>query len=195
MSLLSWWGGGHRPWSCFLSDTNIRPAVWLRCQSREPSLLFVKVEMFENCLCLLNPQWKYLGVTSLWGVVIFITYSGGSFFSPCSHTPLRVRANVFTNLQAKTAALSLSRLFLPPPSHWTPGWCLTEPWMLFDCPTFPNALQLLLLWPQKDGSFLADPSRLPPLPGTIAPNSNRLVVRERVPNNGWWHDVMLLMWA
>lgn len=33
---------------------------------------------------------------------------------------------------------------------------------------FPNALQLLLLWPQKDGS-LADPSRLLPLPRTIGP--------------------------
>lgn len=35
---------------------------------------------------------------------------------------------------------------------------------------FPNALQLLLLWPQKDGS-LADPSRLLPLPRTIAPRA------------------------
>lgn len=48
-------------------------------------------------------------------------------WSACSHTPPRVRANVFPNLQAKTPALSLSGPVLPPPSHWTPGWCLTEP--------------------------------------------------------------------
>lgn len=127
--------------------------------------------------------WMCVGATSF-RVSSSSSPSLEEVWSPCSHTPPRVRANVFANLQTKTPALSLSGPVLPPPSHWTPGWCLTEPWMLFDCRTFPKRLAA--------APFVAAEGRLlswsftPPAvaPDHCPPSSNRFIVRERVPNNG-----------
>lgn len=91
--------------------------------------------------------------------------------------------------------LSLSRPSPSPPPHWcgrqgTQGRCLTEPWMLFSCHTFPKRLAAAPIVAAEGGLlswFFGPPA--------VALVSDGFIERECGPNNGRHHDIMLLMRA
>lgn len=91
--------------------------------------------------------------------------------------------------------LSLSRPSSSPPPHWcgrqgTQGWCLTEPWMLYSCHTFPKRLAAAPIV-AAEGGLLSWFFR----PPAAALLSDGFIERECGLNNGRRHDIMLLMWA
>lgn len=167
MSLLS---QKHRHWSRFFSDTNICQAVWLlRHHFTEPSYPFVNVEMVQISLIFVNPRESVLARCPL----------------GCHHLHhllwRKFARRVLTPHQGSGPMFLLICKPKLRPSPFQARSCLhlligqqAGAWLSPECSLivalFPNALQLLLLWPQKDGS-LADPSRLLPLPQTIAPRA------------------------
>lgn len=129
-------------------------------------------------------------------IIIIITFGGSFFFPPpCSHTLPGVTANVLAHLQAKTYSFPFQGCLGPPlPGGVWAGGHKPAAWLSPECSLvvtlFPNALQLLLLWLQEEGSS-ADPlGLLLSLPRSQMGS----LVRERGPDNGKGHDVMLPMW-
>lgn len=116
------------------------------------------------------------------------------FLSFFSH-PTEGHSQCFGSFATQNIFLSLSRPSLSPPPHWcvsrrTQGQCLTEPWMLFSCHTFPKRLAAAPIV-ATEGGLLSWSFR----PPAVALVSDGFIVRECGPNNGQRHDVMLLMWA
>ncbi len=73
------------------------------------------------------------------------------------------------------------------------GRCLTEPWKLFSCHTFPKRLAAAPIV-AAEGGLLSWFFR----PPAVALRSDGFIERECGPNNGWSHrshDIMLLLWA
>lgn len=196
MSLLS---QRHRRWLCFLSGTNI-------CLSDEElmsALLFItihvlSVEMLSVCVFVRG----FVGAPNLQGCFVKTALKGNyhhhlwrkSSHHPLFLTPPRVIANVLAHLQPKIYSFPFHGRLSPPPywcvSQRTQGWCLTEPWMLFSCHTFPKRLAAAPIV-ATEGGLLSWSFR----PPAVALVSDGSTVRERGPNNGQRLDVMLLMRA
>lgn len=188
-------------WRCFLSETNICSAVrWgvdvsLRntfCRLLEST--YLKWKCYQKCLVFFLPKpsescfvVKARGVPSSSPLEeVFL-----SFFSH----PTEGHSQCFGSFATQNIFLSLSRPSLSPPPHWcvsrrTQGQCLTEPWMLFSCHTFPKRLAAAPIV-ATEGGLLSWSFR----PPAVALVSDGFIVRECGPNNGQRHDVMLLMWA
>lgn len=91
--------------------------------------------------------------------------------------------------------LFLSQLSVSPPPHYrtrprTQGRCLTEPWILFSCHTFPKRLAAAPIVAVEGGLlgwFFKPPA--------VALASGGFIEKECGPNNGWRHDIMPPVWV
>lgn len=130
--------------------------------------------------------------------VIIIVSSGRSFSSFFSH-PAKGQRQCFGSFATQNIFLSLSGPSVPhlPIGLWATGH-KAGAWLSPECSLvvtlFPNALQLLLLWPQEEGSS-ADPLGLLLLPrshmgsswGSVAPTmANQNYVRPWIKAKSSW---------
>lgn len=206
----SWWGNewafyrrGIVAGNVFSQGQTFACQMRSWCQLREQILLFItihvlSVELLSECVFVC----VFVGAPNLQGCFVKTALKGNyhhhlwrkSSHHPLFLTPPRVIANVLAHLQPKIYSFPFHGRLSPPPywcvSQRTQGWCLTEPWMLFSCHTFPKRLAAAPIV-ATEGGLLSWSFR----PPAVALVSDGSTVRERGPNNGQRLDVMLLMRA
>lgn len=164
------------------------------------SIHFVRIHVFTvNVLSFFfPPPIPYLHSTQSSCLVKALEYHHRYLWRKFFHlflTPHQGSLPMFWLICKPNIFLSLSWPSLSPPPHWcvrqgTQGRCLTEPWMLFSCHTFPKRLAAAPIVAAEGGLlgwFFEPPAVALVLDGFIE--------RECGPNNGPRHDIMLLIWA